>query len=301
MSATSTMTARELVAAATQITSLADAEAVDRAIVNLVGAEHRRPLGDIWNNFGLVSYAGDFDHKVMETVTNAQDAILEREATIRFPDGKIPYASPREAAKDLLDLEARATRERIYVELAKGGDVDPKMITISVNDDGCGMTPGQMTSTILQLGSRHKSDSLYQQGAFGLGVKSSFRNAHAAVVISRRAPEMGDASEDRVGIAVVTWDEFGKGLGASFLTTTDWAEGANPGAEPWSAPASDVDFPVGTKLMLVEYQVKGFHRRFSGDNKAFQSVANTRLHEPVIPFVRSATSWRSRSLAPSMA
>lgn len=284
MSATTTMTASELVAAATHVTSLADAQAVDRAITSQVGAEYRRPLGDIWNNFGLVSYAGDFDHKVMEAVTNAQDAILEREASKRFPDGAIPYHSPREAAGALLDLERKDTRERINVELMKGGDIDLKKITITVTDDGCGMTPAQMTSTILQLGSRHKSNSLYLQGAFGLGVKSTFRNAHAAVVISRRAPAMGGPVEDRVGIAVVTWDEFGKGLGASYLTTSDWADGANRAAEPWSALASEVDFPIGTKLILVEYQVKGLHRAFSGDNRAFQAVANTRLHEPVIPF-----------------
>jgi hypothetical protein len=283
MFTTTKMTARELVASAVEVKSLADAQAVDDAIASLVGAEYRRPLGDRWNNFGMVSYAGDFDHKVIEAVTNAQDAILEREATKRFPDGNIPYRSPREAAEALFDLEAKDTRERIYVELDRGGDADIRKITMTVSDDGCGMTPSQMTSTILQLGSLNKSNSYYQQGAFGLGVKSTFRNAHAAVVISRRAPEMG-AAEDRVAVAVITWSEFGKGLGASYLTTSDWTDGNNPGAEPWSVPASDVDFPIGTKLILVEYQVKGFHRAFSGDNRAFQAVANTRLHDPVIPF-----------------
>ena len=287
MSATRTrITAKQLVEDASAVRSLADAVAVERAIVDMVGAEYRRPLGDVWNNFGLVSQAGDFDHKVIEAVTNAQDSILEREAVKRFKGAPIPYTSPREAAEELLELDQKATRERIHVDFRSAGEEQDKQrkITIGVSDDGCGMTPTQMTSTILQLGSRHKSDSLYQQGAFGLGVKSTFRNAAAAVIISRRAPEMIEQHEDRVAVAVVCWEEFGKGLGAYYLTTTDWADGGNPVAEPWSTPASQVDFPVGTRLILVEYQVKGLHRARAGDPRAFQAVASTRLHAPVIAF-----------------
>ena len=279
------MTAKQLVENARGVRSLADAVAVEQAIIEVVGGEYRRPLGDVWNNFGLVSQAGDFDHKVIEAVTNAQDSILEREAMKRFKGAPIPYTSPREAAKELLDLDQKATRERIHVDFRSAGAEEDKQrkITIGVSDDGCGMTPSQMTSTILQLGSRHKSNSFYQQGAFGLGVKSTFRNAAAGVIISRRAPEMTEPHEDRVAVAVVRWEEFGKGLGAYYLTTTDWADGANPVAEPWST-RSDVDFPVGTRLILVEYQVKGLHRARSGDPRAFQAVASTRLHAPVIPF-----------------
>ena len=280
------VTARQLVDLARDVRSHADAVAVERAIIGLVGAEHRRPLGDVWNNFGLVSQAGDFDHKVIEAVTNAQDSILEREAVARFGEEPIPYSSPREATEALLDLELKTTRDRIQVEFSSAGaeELKQRKITIAVSDDGCGMTPSQMTTTILQLGSRHKSERFYQQGAFGLGVKSTFRNAAAAVIISRRAPEMGDAAEDRVAVAVVRWEEFGKGLGAYYLTTSDWGDGADPGASPWSAPAAEVDFPVGTRLILVEYQVKGLHRARSGDSSAFQAVASTRLHQPVIPF-----------------
>lgn len=279
-------TAKKIVRFACDVRSMDDARRLEEAIVESVGSEHRRPLGDVWNNFGLVSHTGDFDHKVIEAVTNAQDAILEREATKRFRGGLIPYQSPRAAARDLLDLEGKTTSERIHVEFFSAGAVQDKQraITIGVTDDGCGMKPTQMRSTILQLGSRHKSDSRYQQGAFGLGVKSAYRNAQAVVIISRRAPEMGDADADRVTVAVVTWKAFGKGLCASYLTTTDWGEGANGEAEPWSAPAADVEFPVGTRLLLVEYQVRGLHRAYSGDHRNFQAVANTRLHEPVLPF-----------------
>lgn len=73
--------------------------------------------------------------------------------------GRHPYGSPREAAAALLDLDAKATSERGHVEFRSAGlDQDKeRRITVAVSDDGCGMTPSQMTSTILQLGSRHKT------------------------------------------------------------------------------------------------------------------------------------------------
>lgn len=152
---------KALVERAVAVRSLEDALAAERAIIEFVGDEYRRPLGDVWNNFGLVSHAGDFDNKVIEAVTNAQDAILEREAAKRFAGGKIPYRSPREAANDLLALDQKTTRERIHVDLASAGDEQLKQrkITIGVSDDGSGMTPSQMSTTVLQLGSRHKSVS----------------------------------------------------------------------------------------------------------------------------------------------
>lgn len=266
--------------------TLADAVAVNKLIAAAAGGRYERPLGDVWNNFGLVSHAGDFDHKLIEAVTNAQDSILEREAAAKYGTATIPYTSPREAADDLLDITKKETARRIGLEIHSPGDeqLKGKRVTVGIQDDGCGMTPQQMVSTILKLGSGHKSDRLYQQGAFGLGVKSAFRNARAAIVVSRRAPEMGDSDPDRVSVAVVEWQEFGKGLGAHYLTAGPWTEGMMPGPSPWSAPADEVAFEYGTYLALIEYQVNGFHRRRSGDARMFQNVARTRLHEPVIPF-----------------
>ena len=283
MSATDTSTsAKAILEAASAVVTYKDAQAVNAMIAKAVGAEYRRPLGNTWNNFGMVSQAGDFDHKVIEAVTNAQDAVIERAARERWGEAEIPYTSPRAAASDLLDLAARDTHKRIEVDIRDPGRA--KYVSLSVSDDGCGMTAAQMNETVLRLGSPHKSDSLHLQGAFGLGVKSTFRNAQAAVIISRRAPEMGDA-DDEVSIAVVEWAEYGqKGLGAYYLTTTDWRDGQDLSARPWSASADGLDFEAGTQLILVEYQVKGLHRAHSGDTRSFGTMADTRLHEPVIPF-----------------
>ena len=280
------MNSTEIIRTALSASTYSQALRVQEAIEHNVGDRFPRPLGSVWNNFGLMSQTGDFDHKTIENVTNAQDAILEREARRRFRNlSDVPFRSPHDAAAQLLigrnDLE-----RRIQVDFREPdpGALEAKRVTMTVRDDGCGMEPATMASTIFQLGSSHKSEVMWQQGAFGLGAKSTFRNAHAVVVVTRRAPEM-EPTEDRIAVAVVLWEPHGKGTSAYYLTTTDWGDGENPGAEPWSAPASAFpDFGPGTHVSLISYGVRGLHRRYSGDERAFHAIAQTRLYDPVIPF-----------------
>jgi hypothetical protein len=47
--------AEKIIQAALDARTLADAEAVQRLIEAEIGACHQRPLGDRWNNFGLIT------------------------------------------------------------------------------------------------------------------------------------------------------------------------------------------------------------------------------------------------------
>jgi hypothetical protein len=277
--------ATEIIQKALEARTVAQAKELQAAIEADIGSRFQRPIST-WNNFGLMSQTGDFDHKTIEHVTNAQDAILEREARRRYGSlGDVPYTSPEEAAAELLAGQT-GLEKRIQVDFFEpdAGSLEDKRVTMSVRDDGCGMEPGDMASTIFQLGSSHKTEKYWQQGAFGIGAKSTFRNARAVVVVSRRAPEM-EPTEDRITVAVVLWEAHGKGATAYYLTTSDWQDGLNPAAEPWSAPASAFPaFGPGTQITLVSYGVRGLHRRFSGDERAFHAIAQTRLFRPVIPF-----------------
>lgn len=280
------MSARDIIHAALSAHTLADAEKLQAAIEADIGARFQRPLGNVWGNFALMTHSGDYDHKTIENVTNSQDAILELEARRRFASlDEVPYLSPHEAAVALLSRQTELER-RIQVDFyePEPHDLAEKRITMSVRDDGCGIAPEDVPSTIFQLGSSRKIETLWQQGAFGVGAKSTFRNAKAVVLVSRRAPEM-EPREDRITVAVMQWEPHGKGTTAFYLTTTDWADNANPGAQPWSAPVSAYPgFDPGTMITLIAYGVRGLHRRFSGDEKAFHAIAQTRLFRPVMPF-----------------
>lgn len=294
---------QKLVRAALAAVSNEDAHDVQQMIARSVGHEYRRPLGDTWNNHGLMGAAGSFDLKLIECVTNMQDALIERFALRAFgsPD-HIPYETPHEAAADL--FAEMSVQEQSQLVTVTFRDSDPpasltKRLTAVFRDEGCGLTPRAVPRTIFRLGGSHKEDALYLQGAFGLGGALTYRNAEAAILVSRRDPDLLEADEeDRIVVAVVQWQENVKGRTAYYLVDRQWTE---PGdvAVPWACPADDVpEFQPGTHLALVSYRVDGFHRKREGDERSFDVVTNTRLVRPVLPirFVNETSRGRATTL-----
>lgn len=284
------------------------ASAVQELIRVQIGAEYRRPVGDKWNNHGLMGAAGSFDLKLIEPVTNMQDAVIERKALAKWGAREVvPYQTPHEAAADLLsgsasDLAslAKVTFKEATVSLGVTAKArHTKMLTAIFDDQGCGMRPEAIPNTIFGIGGSHKESALFLQGAFGVGGALTYRNASAVVVVTRRAPELLTTGEaDLISVAVVEWQENTKGRTAFCLVTTPWGE---PGdvAVPWSAPASDFpNFEPGTHVALIAYRVDGYHRQREGDEKSFDVVANTRLLRPVMPirFVNETTRARNITL-----
>lgn len=152
---------RQIIKSALAACTYDEAVAVQQLIAADIGAEYQRPLTDTWNNLGAMSSTGSFDHKLIENVTNMQDAVVERAAKARFGDlAKVPYATPQEAATALLG-------HKRYDEIAGQTCVDffesdpparkTKRITPVFRDSGCGIEPGYASKSIFALGSPHKS------------------------------------------------------------------------------------------------------------------------------------------------
>jgi len=256
--------ATRIIEAALAARSVHDAEAVQGLIANEIGRRFERPVGDRVNNFGLISTGGSYDHKLIENVTNMHDALLERYAARRFGDlGAVPYGSPREAAEALFaDLDQSELGRQATVELCYAGAPakTTKRITALFRDEGCGIEPDDVARTIFALGSAHKSKARWQQGAFGIGGAITFRNADAIVLVSRCAPELSP-HEDRIVVAVALWQPSDKGKGLHYLVTSDWREGENIHAEPWSAPASAYpQFAFSSYLGLISDVTDRIHR-----------------------------------------
>jgi hypothetical protein len=283
------MNAASIVESALAARTIADAKATQTLIEKCVGTRHERPLADRWNNAGLISAAGgSFDLKVIENITNMQDAMLERAALRRFGEmRKVAYKSPREAAEDLFENEGeRAVGDGCSVEFYESDPPtrDSKRITIAFRDYGCGLTPASIPKTIFHLGSAHKEGVYWLQGAFGLGGATTFKNAGAVILVTRRAPELLREGEvDRIAVAVLEWRRLHKQDGAFYLVTKPY-ESEQDAAEPFSIPASDLPaFEPGTYLALISYGVEGYHRARLGDERSFDTVLNTRLFKPITP------------------
>lgn len=285
----------EIIRRALEARTIHDAQAAQAAIKEAVGAEYQRPIGDRWNNMSLMSHGGSFDHKLIENVTNMQDAILEREAKKKFgPNGNVPYRSPHEAARALLSTRTPEELARdLEVVLYDSDPPGEKRLTVTFRDCGCGIAPEYVPESIFRLGAKHKQDALWLQGAFGLGGATTFRNAQAVVLVTRRAPELlGPSETDRIAVAIVLWEASGKTPSAVYLTESEWTGDGAP-ASPFSVSASEyARFEPGTYLALISYGVEGYHRARLGDERSFDTVANTRLYRPVIPI-----SFQNRSRA----
>jgi len=216
-----------------------------------------------------------------------QDSVLEREALRQHRSlSSIPYRSPLEAAKSLFkDVNYEDLASRVSVDIRES---DPptkttKRITLAYRDQGCGITPEEAPHTIFALRST-KKDIQWQQGAFGIGGKTTYRNAEAVILVSRRAPELlAPGKEDRIAIAVLEWEFQGKTPTAFYLVTKPWTQ-AGDDSPIFSVPSSDYpDFKPGTHLALISYEVENIHVMHFGDRRSLYTLLNTRLFEPILP------------------
>ena len=277
-----------IVKAAVAARTLAEAEKVQRMIEATVGARYERPIFDSWNNLGVISAAGVLDHKMIENITNMQDALIERKALgTHGSRTNTPYRNPQEAAQALFPPDSNAVADDLVVEFYES-DVPARTtrrLTAVFRDHGCGMTPSSIPRTIFGLGARNKSGVPWLQGAFGLGGKTTFRDARAVVLVTRRAPELLLPGEpDEISIAVLEWQEEGKTRGLYYLVTEPWEEEGTGHALPFTVPTGSApDFEPGTHLALISHGVEGFHRARLGDERSFDTVVNTRLFRPVLP------------------
>jgi len=287
MTAKKATTGADIVGAALAATTAQHAHEVQELIAAAIGHRYQRPVGDRWNNVGFLTASGSsYDHKILEIVTNMQDAVVELLALRRYGNdrSKVPYKTPQEAAAALLaHLDAKEQAALASMTLASSGEPGKKRVTAIARDLGCGMTTSAVPRTIFQVGAGHKDGVDWLQGTFGLGGATTYRNARAVVLVTRRHPDLLEAGEeDRITVAVVEWERHKTTENAFYLVTTEWRQ-AGDVAEPFSVPASEYpEFEPGTHLALVAYATEGLGRR-SGDERSFDTILNTRLYRPVMP------------------
>lgn len=283
---------REIVERALTAKTPADAAAVQRLIATAHGGEHLRPLGDRWGNFGLLASSADYDLKLVELVTNMQDAVIERAAISRFgsrSDAARALTSPHEAARKLFGADGPAILPEVTFWESDPPASKSHRLTIWFDDRGTGMSPRAVPETIFQLGGSNKEDAPYLQGAFGLGGELMYRNSRFVVLVTRRAPELlRDGEEDRIAVAVVEWRAQTKTQTAVYLVDREWVR-AGDVALPWSCPAATYpELEPGTHIALISYGTGALYRKREGDERSFDTIVNTRLFRPLFP-----TRWRN--------
>ena len=201
-----TTSSRNLVKMAMEVATRADFDVLTAAL-RQAGASFERPVGDQAGNLSAISASGDPEHFVLELVTNAQDAVLERQAAaIRLTGESVPY-SPRELAAVLGWPGETDTNQSLAqnIQLMFRHSGDKAKPTICIRDAGIGIDPIQVRKTILSLNQAPKNYASYLQGNYGKGGSTLYRDGSGAVLLGRPSPELvaETGCEDNVWLTVV--------------------------------------------------------------------------------------------------
>lgn len=156
-----------------------------------------RPVGDRPNNTGPIGAAGDPARALLERVTNAIDAVIER--AHQEHEGKPACSSPREAVQSwfavpsqglhkLSDAAARKLAQDSVTLVLHEGE-GPGKRTVDVIDHGLGLSQAQMPNTILSLNAENKLDKFYLSGAFGQGGSATLSSSAVTLIASRSLKE----------------------------------------------------------------------------------------------------------------
>lgn len=234
-------------------------------------------LGGRENNRGTVEASGDPGRAIVERITNAVDAILEKQHS---EHGGIPDCrTPREAALAWLGVpqaglasmtlsQRRNLAQAVTVRLMHGDGRERR--TIDIMDRGIGLHPDEMPSTILGLNESNKLQKHYLAGVYGQGGSATFAVSKYTIIVSRKlgAP---------AGFTVVRYEDLPPEqfkVGRYVYFTID---GAIPACE-----CSSADLPeTGTLVRHLGFDLSGYDSPL-GPNSLY-GMLNQALFDPIMP------------------
>lgn len=265
---------------------------------------HRRPVGDRWGNRGLFTAAGgNFDHKLIELVSNMHDAVIlgvavERHGFSVFEETACQlYSTPRSAVDALFGTSNRGDLANLAsIELRCGG-ANRRDRTVVFRDKGIGMSAADIPDALYRVGSSRKDGFYWQMGAFGRGGLTVLPNCYGWVVVTRRRRDcLPEGTCDEVVVSVVRWERVGNRQTetAMYQVTTPWTGDGNVALPP-AFDASGVAFEPGTHLAVVGFHADGIAVSRLGDERSLDTVIDTRLFDPPLPVLLTAPALGARA------
>ena len=258
-----------------------------------------QPFGANASNISTIGLGTKPGKSLSERITNAIDAILEQRA-VGVPRTALPV-SPRLAAKDwfgrpmtgpdqgLYKGMAVETDKRIAVVLLDSGIDDSP--TVDVIDDGIGLAPEELPSTILSLQAGNKIKKRHQIGAFGQGGSASLGFSEYTIIISRSSQQ-----PSRVAFTVIrvlrldsSWKEDCyaylalRAQGSTFeILTVD--ESSDIELYPVEVSPRAPSLSKGTLVRHVNYRLGGVSKALAPSPGNLYHYLHYSLFDPILPF-----------------
>jgi hypothetical protein len=254
------------------------------------------PVGGRETNFGQIEIGSDPGYALVERVTNAIDAVIEREA-LRADQTHLPD-SPREACQVWLGVPGGCVanlrthagtpdhplRQRlannVVIRLLEGAS--RRKPTVEIRDIGVGITAAAVSKTILSLGESNKVDKTYLAGAYGQGGSTTFAfSKTGTLIVSRRQPDLlPNGVADHVAVTFVRFNELdprrNKNGRYEYLV--------GPKGEVASIPIDQYAvFEAGTQVLHFDMEIEKYAQRMTQLTGSLWWLLQNALFDPVIP------------------
>jgi hypothetical protein len=244
-------------------------------------------------NYGSINIGSDPGHAFVERVTNAIDAVIEREALRRAAKGmaKDMPASPREAVEAWFNVPSgrvsklpinkrQALADEVIIRILEGAS--KKQPTLEIIDHGIGLTPNLIPRTILSLNDTNKINKPYLAGAYGQGGSTALAfSPKGTLITSRRHSDLLAGEPDEVAVTLVRYNELdpneNKNGRYEFLVM--------PESQVASIPPTAIGSPSpGTSVVHFHMELPQYSSRMTQLTGSLWWLLQNTLFDPVLPF-----------------
>lgn len=266
-------------------------------IIEAIPNKRWEPFGGKRGNWAQINAVSEPSDAIVERVTNAFDALIEREVEVT---GNHTFTSPRQAVDALFGIPGgrianvqddprRRQLARQLVVSARDSGIDKKP-TIVIKDEGIGQHPDDFPTTLLSLNEENKRTRFYLMGAYGWGGASSLQFAKYTIFISRRDRRLlGSGQADEVGWSIVRYNALDEDMSAKhglfeYLAIDDHGASTIPRFDPEDLPKERRDW-TGTTCNCIEYELSRYSDLVSRPDHSLWLLFNGVLFDPVLPFL----------------
>ena len=251
-------------------------------------------VGKRRNNLATINIGSDPAAGVTERITNAIDAVLEKEWRKQGePDD---FRSPRKAVenwfkiddgkisniKSARDKKIETLSDKVQVTLYDSGkDTKP---TVEIRDKGIGIVPEDFSKTILDLNGSNKIGKLHLMGAFGQGGSTALAYNNYTVIISKPHFKRDSRNKSKVSFTIVRINP-----GNVDKDKHEWYEYMldKTTGQPFTLEINNETFKPGTLVRHVLMDLGKYKGKITTPSNSLWYLAHNYLFDPIIPFTIS--------------
>lgn len=251
-------------------------------------------VGKRRNNLATINIGTDPAAGVTERITNAIDAVLEKEWKNQGEPGG--FRSPRNAVEKWFGIEdgkiskiknARDKKiddlsDKVQVTLYDSGkNTKP---TVEIRDKGIGLEPEDFSKSILDLNGSNKIGKLHLMGAYGQGGSTALAYNNYTIIISKPYFKKDGRSKSKISFTIVRINP-----GNPDIDKHEWYEYMldKKTGQPFTIEVDDETFEPGTLVRHILMDLGKYKGKITTPSNSLWYLAHNYLFDPIIPFTIS--------------